>query len=402
MPEFAYIARDQSGIRVTGSLSAQSERDVVNTLTGRNLFPVSVSESVAPKQFSFSFGRVGAQTMANFYSQLASLLKSGVPLLRSLSILAEQSTAAKLKGVINDVSSKIEDGESIGDAFARHPSVFSEMAINMSRAGAEGGFLEDALSRVASFTEQQADLKARTVGALIYPAVLAGIGTIIVTVLLIFFVPKFGELFDTLREKGELPMLTDLLLNFSNGLVNWGLLILLGITILIAVIVVQLKTEAGRRFSDKLKLKMPMFGSIFRNLAVARFCRVLGTLLKNGVPILKALEISADAAGNRILSDAINEASENVTSGAALADPLKKSKQFPVTVTEMIAVAEESNTLDEVLVHVADGLEVQTARRLDLLVRMLEPFMLLIMAGVVLVVVMALLMPIMQMGTALQ
>ena len=402
MPEFAYVARDQSGSKVSGLLSAQNERDVVNTLTGRNLFPVSVTASEAPKSFSFSFGGVGAQTMANFYAQLASLLRSGVPLLKSLSILSGQSTSQKLKTVVADVSSKIEDGESIGDAFARHPKVFSEMAINMAKAGAEGGFLEESLSRVAAFTEQQADLKARTVGALIYPAVLSIVGTLIVGALLVFFVPKFGELFEALREKGELPLMTDLLLNFSDGLVNWGLLILVAATILIAAIVVQLKTEAGRRFSDHFKLKVPMFGMIFRNLAVARFCRVLGTLLRNGVPILKALEISSDAAGNRILSDAINDASENVTSGAALAEPLKKSGQFPVTVTEMIAVAEESNTLDEVLVNVADGLETQTSRRLDLMVRMLEPFMLLIMAGIVLVVVVALLMPIMKMGTALQ
>lgn len=402
MPEFAYVARDQSGSKVTGLLSAQNERDVVNTLTGRNLFPVSVTASEAPKSFSFSFGGVGAQTMANFYAQLASLLRSGVPLLKSLSILSGQSTSQKLKTVVADVSSKIEDGESIGDAFARHPRVFSEMAINMAKAGAEGGFLEESLSRVAAFTEQQADLKARTVGALIYPAVLSIVGTLIVGALLVFFVPKFGELFEALREKGELPLMTDLLLNFSDGLVNWGLLILVAAAILIAAIVVQLKTEAGRRFSDHFKLKVPMFGMIFRNLAVARFCRVLGTLLRNGVPILKALEISSDAAGNRILSDAINDASENVTSGAALAEPLKKSGQFPVTVTEMIAVAEESNTLDEVLVNVADGLETQTSRRLDLMVRMLEPFMLLIMAGIVLVVVVALLMPIMKMGTALQ
>ena len=402
MPEFAYVARDQSGSKVTGLLSAQNERDVVNTLTGRNLFPLSITASVPKRQFSLSFGRVGAQAMANFYAQLASLLKSGVPLLKSLSILSDQSTSQKLKTVLSDVSAKIEEGESIGDAFGRHPGVFSEMAINMSRAGAEGGFLEESLSRVATFTEQQADLRARTIGALIYPAVLSIVGTLIVSALLVFFVPKFGELFETLREKGELPLMTDLLLNFSDGLVNWGLLILVAVTILIAVAVVQLKTEAGRRFSDAVKLKMPLFGLIFRNLAVARFCRVLGTLLRNGVPILKALEISSDAAGNKILGDAINDASENVTSGAALAEPLKKSGQFPVTVTEMIAVAEESNTLDDVLVNVADGLETQTSRRLDLMVRMLEPFMLLIMAGIVLVVVIALLMPIMKMGTALQ
>jgi len=162
----------------------------------------------------------------------------------------------------------------------------------------------------------------------------------------------------------------------------------------------QLQTEAGKRMLDLGKLKIPMFGSIFKNLAVARFCRVLGTLLNNGVPILKSLKISGDAAGNKILAEAIEEASENITSGETLAGPLGKSGHFPTTVVEMIAVSEESNTLDVVLVDIADGLELRTARRLDLLVRMLEPLMLLVMAGIVLMVVISLLLPVIKMSSA--
>jgi len=255
---------------------------------------------------------------------------------------------------------------------------------------------------VATFTEQQAELKSRTIGALIYPAVLATIGTIVVTVLLVFFVPKFGELFDQLRNMGELPAVTDWLLWFSGSLRSYGLIFLAILAALYFVIRVQLSTEKGRRFADGIKIKIPLFGPIFLNLAVGRFCRVLGTLLRNGVPILKALEISREASGNRILSDAIAEAAENITSGESLSQPLSKSGHFPRNVTEMISVAEESNTLDDVLINISEGLEKQTVRRLDLMVKLLEPLMLMIMAAIVLVVVVALLLPIMKMGSVME
>ncbi len=402
MPEFTYVARDISGEKVSGKLTANSEREVISALTAKSLFPINVGEKVEPKQFTLGGKRVSGQKIANFYAQLASLLQNGVPLIRSLAILRDQTTIPVLKEALTDIITRVEDGESLSECFAKHPKIFNDMAVNMSRAGAEGGFLEDALERVAAFTEQQDELRSRTVGAMIYPAVLATIGTIVVAVLVIFFVPKFGELFAQLREKGELPPVTDMLLWLSNTLQSYGLIILAVVAILYFFVRVQLNTEKGKRFTDSVRLNMPLFGPIFKNLAVARFCRVLGTLLKNGVPILKGLDISSDATGNRILSEAIQDASENITSGESLSVPLSKSGHFPKTVTEMISVAEESNTLDTVLVNVADGLEKQTIRRLDLLVKLIEPLMLLVMAAIILVVVIALLLPVMKMGQALQ
>ncbi len=283
---------------------------------------------------------------------------------------------------------------------SRHPKIFNEITINLARAGAEGGFLEDAFERVSQFIENRSDLKSRTVGAMIYPAILASIGSSVLFVLLVFYIPKFGELFQELRRRGKLPVATDWLLGFSDFLHRYGIIALLVLAVLFAILWVQLRTPQGRRGLDWFKLRLPMFGTIFRNLAVARFCRVLGTLLKNGVPLLKSLEISRDATGNCLLSEAVEQAAENVTSGESLAAPLRKSQQFPVAVTEMISVAEESNTLDSVLVNVADGLEKQTMRRLDLLVRMLEPMMLVIMASIIMVIVVALLLPILRMGEA--
>jgi general secretion pathway protein F/type IV pilus assembly protein PilC len=400
MPEYSYIARDMSGNRETGSLSAKSERDVINLLSAKSLFPIEV-KSTKSKGIQIGGRRVSSQMVSTFYDQLASLMKNGVPMLRSLSILRDQSSSTAMTAALDDVISRVEEGETLAEGFARHPKVFNDMAVNMSRAGAEGGFLEDALERVAAFTEQQAELKSRTVGALIYPAVLASIGTIVVTILLIFFVPQFGELFDQLRAKGELPWMTDMLLDFSAALRSYGLVILGVFAILFLIVRVQLRTEKGRMLADGLKIKLPLFGTIFLSLAVARFCRVLGTLLKNGVPILKGLEISRAAAGNRVLSKAIEEAADNISSGESLSVPLAASSHFPVTVTEMISVAEESNTLDSVLVNISDGLEKQTLRRLDLIVKLIEPLMLLVMAAIILVVVMALLLPVMKMGQVL-
>jgi type II secretory pathway component PulF len=400
MPDFAYTARTLKGDRVTGKLSAANEREAVTTLSGQSLFPLEVKVDKPSAGFQFG-GGVRGRVMAVLYTQLASLLRAGVPLLKSLRVLRDQSSNKRLQEVLDEVCSRVEDGATLAEAMGRHPKVFNEMAVNMVRAGGEGGFLEDALDRVAQFTEQQEELKSRTMGALAYPIVLASIGTVIVSVLIIFFVPMFSVMFERLRERGELPWLTEALLGVSDMLRGYGIFVLPLVIIAIIWLRLQLQSEHARRIRDRLKLRIPLAGGIFLNLAVARFCRVLGTMLRNGVPILKSLEISRMAAGNLVLSTAIEEASENISSGESLAAPLSASGHFPRNVVEMIAVAEESNTLDNVLVEIADSLERQTARRLDLLVRMIEPIMLLIMAGIVLMVVIALLMPIIKMSSAI-
>jgi general secretion pathway protein F/type IV pilus assembly protein PilC len=402
MPDFAYTARDPQGQRVTGVIAAATEREVLSILSGKALFPVSIAAEKSKSASPLSRKRVGGQLMATTYSQLSSLLRSGVPLLRSINVIRQQTSHAKLKEVLDDVHRRVEDGTTLADAMSRYPRVFSEMAINMVRAGGEGGFLEDALERVSTFTEQQQDLKSRTAGALAYPIFLAVVGTLVVSGLIIFFVPKFAVMFQHLRQRGELPVLTDWLLALSEALRTYGLVIAAVGVIGVVALRRQLETESGRRRRDLLKLRMPLLGKIFRNLAVARFCRVLGTMLRNGVPILKSLEISREATGNRVLSEAIAAASENISSGQSLAAPLAASGQFPVEVVEMIAVAQESNTLDRVLVEVADGLERRTSRQLDLAVRLLEPVLLLILAIIVLCVVIALLLPVMKMSSTMQ
>ncbi len=402
MPDFAYTARDNTGRKVSGTITAGSRREVVASLGKQSLFPVDVKEAQGGSMARMRRGRkIKAQLMATVYAQLADLLRSGVPLLRSLEVLKNQSSHEGLHEVLTEVHKVVEEGTSLGDAMAAHPRAFGEMAISMVRAGGEGGFLEDALARVAIFTEQQQDLKGRTSSALAYPVFLGVVGVSVVTILIIFFVPKFEGLFARLKERDELPALTEWLLAVSHTIGKWGWLIAIILVTLGIYIRNKLATEEGRVWSDRIKLRIPLGGPIFQNLAVARFCRVLGTLLHNGVPILRSLEISSSAAGNRILSTAINDAAENISAGESLAQPLAASGYFPSEVVEMIAVAEESNTLEGVLTNIAESLERRTFRRLDLMVRLLEPVMLLLLASVVLVVVVALLMPVLKMSTSL-
>jgi type II secretory pathway component PulF len=400
MPDFAYVARDATGQRVTGIVAAATEREALNILGGQSLFPLEVKSKAPEKDFGFG-GKVRGQVLAVTFAQMAALLRSGVPLLRSLRVIRDQSSSKNLKAILTDIHDRVEDGATLAEAMARHPKVFGELPVSMVRAGGEGGFLEEALERVAQFTEEFEDLKARTAGALAYPMFLAVAGTLIVAGLMVFFVPKFAMMFDRLRARGELPVTTDLLLWVSEMMRSWGWLILIAGFGAFLLVKAQIATPRGRLIWDRFKLAIPIVGGVFQNLAVARFCRVLGTLLRNGVPILKSLEIARDAAGNRVLSIAIERASENITSGEKLATPLRASGYFPADVVEMIAVAEEANTLDEVLVGIANGLEKTTSRRLDLFVRLLEPMMLLILAGFVLFVVFGLLLPVIKMSSTL-
>lgn len=396
MPDFAYIARDLTGQKVSGVIEAGSQNEATAALGARDLFPLEVSTRQNVR--TGRAPRVRAQAIATMYNQLAALLQSGVPLLRSLNVLGEQTSHAGLARILDDVHDQLEDGSNLADAMGRYESTFGSLAINIVRAGEEGGFLEQALERIALFTEQQDELKGRVIGALAYPMILIIVGTIVVNGLIIFLVPQFEQLFSDLRQKGEMPFLTDALLWLSGVMINWGPYLLVAFVVLAFVIRAQLATEQGRAVADRWRLRAPLAGKIYLDLAVARFCRVLGTLLSGGVPIVRSLEIASNAAGNRVLASAVQDAAENITAGQSLTKPLAQCGHFPQDVVEMIAVAEESNTLEIVLTNIADSLEKRTWRRLDLLVRMLEPVMLLMLATVVLLVVIAMLYPLMKMG----
>lgn len=402
MPEFAYTARTNSGEDVTGTMVAPSKAEMLRALADRSLFAMQV-KSKRPARAAFQFSRrIKAQVLATNLAQLADLLQNGVPLLGALDILTEQATVPRLAEVLADVRGQVAEGTALDRAFAMHPDVFGELSVSMVRAGAEGAFLEDALKRVADFLELQEELKGRVVGAMSYPAFLAVAGFAVTFVLVVFFVPRFATLFTRLEEQGGgLPAATVALLWISDTLRQYGLVI--GGVVVGVVLWLRgaLLTERGRLWADRWKLKIPLIGKILLSNAVSRFCRVLGTLLGNGVPLLKALEISSDSTGNRVLARAIRDSAENISGGDTLAKPLADSGLFPRPVMAMIRIAEESNNLDEVLVNVADGLDRKTAQQLDIMVRMIEPIMLLVMGGIIMFVMVALLLPVFDMSAAL-
>lgn len=398
MPDFAYIARNLTGQRIEGTLAAGSEREALAQLATRDLFPVKVSAEKQATPVGEAI-KVPSRVVAPVYAQLAALLRSGVPLLRSLQVLSEQTSQPKLKAVLDDVRNRVEDGATLSDAMAQNPKAFDELSVSIVRAGGEGGFMEDALERVAAFTEQQGELKSRVTGALAYPVMLSVIGAAIVTGLLVFVVPNFKDLFANLERQGNLPGVTTGLLAFSTFLKSYGIFVVIGLVGLFFALKRHFATPDGRKQLDRFRIKAPMAGDIYLSLAVARFCRVLGTLLHGGVPIVRSLEIAADSTGNKVLMESVQNAAENITAGESLAEPLGESGHFPRDVVEMIAVAEQSNSLETVLTQIADTLERQTWRKLDLTVRLLEPLLLVVLAIIVLIVVMALLLPVLKMGS---
>ena len=402
MPEFQYTARAMSGQEVKGLLTAGTETEVVSTLSSRELFPLRIELAESAKSDDRLRGRrVKARDLATFYAQLSDLLRSGVPLLRSLELLQRQSRNKVLKVVLQEVRDEVSNGTRLAEALRQHSNVFSELAVSMVRAGEEGSFLEDVLRRIADFTEHQEDLKGRVVGATVYPMFLIVVGGAVLTVMMVWFVPKFEPVFSRLETRGELPWATTAVVAISDTLANYGLVVA-GLLATAAFFAAQyFNTDEGRMTLDRGKLSVPGAGKIYRSLAIARFCRILGTLLNNGVPILNSLRISKDATGNKVLSNAINEASEFISAGKSLAEPLRASGEFPEEAVEIIAVAEEANNLEKVLVDIAESMERRTYRYLELFVRLLEPAMLLVMAMLILFVMLGLLLPVLQSSSVL-
>ncbi|MEM9185997.1 MAG: type II secretion system F family protein [Planctomycetota bacterium] len=397
MPDFSYTARSLSGQLVEGTLSAGNQREALANLTAKELFPVKVA--AADKRAAGGDAlRVKSRHVAPVYLQLASLLRSGVPMLRSLEVIRQQASKPALGQVMEDVESRVADGATLSEAMARHPRAFPELATSIIRAGGEGGFLEDSLEQVANFTDQADELRAKVVGAMVYPIVLIVIGTIVVNGLIIFAVPVVEEMFDS---RADLPFLTRGLLMLSDLLRGYGVFVLLATGAGLYALKQWAETDAGRTAVDGLRTRLPLFGPISLNLAVGRFCRVLGTLLKGGVPIVNSLDIAAGSTGNRVLTGVVEKAAENITAGESLAEPLRASGAFPGDVVEMIAVAEQSNNLEIVLMQVADSLERSTWRKIELLVRLIEPLLLVALSGMVLTVAIALLLPIIEKSTGI-
>jgi len=383
---------------VNGTLVADTSSAAARQLFERTLQPVEVEEvkAAARSILTGRSKRVSVSKIGVLYEQLADLLAAGVPVLRAISVLSKQSTNPALAQVLREVHDDVAGGDTFADALEKHPYAFPALHVSMIRAGEKGGFLEDVLSRAAQFVARQDELKNKFLGSMIYPCILLLVGLAAVVFVMSFVVPRIRSL---LEQQPNLPLPTQMVFALSDTLANHYLVILGALIIVIIAVAVFFQSAAGKLALARLQLSMVGIGPIFTMVIVCRFCRIFGTLLANGIPILQALRIAKDSTGNPIVMETIEQAAEAVSAGESLAGPLGRSKLFPPAIVDMLAVAEESNTLEKVLVQVADTQEARTARKIDLFVRLLEPLMLLVMGAMVLFIAIALLLPILKMSS---
>lgn len=398
MPTFNYRARNRSGEAVSGSVVADSQSAAARMLDDRALVPVELTEAVERKRFVLAGGarRISASKIGVIYEQLADLLKSGVPVLKALDVLGRQSEPA-VQRVLKEVHDSVAGGDTLADAMSQHPHAFPELHVSMVRAGEAGGFIEDVLSRLSDFVSRADELRNKLIGAMVYPCVLllALIGAMIF--LMSFVVPKIRPM---LQNQPDLPGVTRIVFFVSDMVTDYYAVTAVLLGALLGGVYLAVRSPGGQRFIAKAQLRAAGYGKIYTMVALCRFCRILGTLLASGIPILQALRIAKDSTGNVILSESIEAASENIRAGESLAAPLAASGLFPQAILSMVAVAEESNTLEKVLVEIADTQERRTARQIDLGVRLLEPIMLFLMAVLVGFVAIALLLPILKLSSS--
>ena len=393
MAVFAYRARDGAGRRVDGRIEGPSRGAVVGDLQARGLAPVSVREADSD---SASQRMLPNRRLAAAYLQVSDLLGAGVPLLRGLRLLGRGRAHRRLAAAMERVADRVADGDRLADAM-RQTGVFPEVHIAMIDAGERGGFLGDVLGELGAFLEHQSERRSKVVGNLIYPAilVLAGIGIVIAA--LVFFVPKFANFFEGV----ELPLATRILLAMSDGLIlGWPYLLIVAALLVIAWYAARQRPEFGVA-TARIALRLPLYGGLVRSLAVSRFTRMLGTLLQNGIPMINAMKISRSTTGNPLLMNAVDRATEEVGAGATLAAPLNESGLFGEDVVEMIEVGEAANTLPAVLVGIARAEERRTDRILEMLLKLMEPILLLLLAGAVVFLFLALVVPMMQLSAGM-
>jgi len=396
VPTFVYTAVDGTGKRIKGSLVGVSEQAVLSELESRRLLPIDVSP--AREGFQLVKRRLSGRALGQSYQQLADLLRAGVPLLRGLRLLASRRSSKRLASVFSHLAERVAEGDALADAMGDRPESFPGVHVAMIRAGEKGGFLETVLDRLGKFVIGQAELRGKVMGNLIYPAFLLTFGVAILGVIFGFFVPKFEPVFERVE---PLPAITRALFAFSDLVSVYGLWAL---GVVVAGVVALVRFSRHPRVQRALavaQLRGPIVGPIVRSLATARLCRMLGTMLAGGVPILEALVISRKAAGNPVLEEAVEAATEKVRAGETLAEPLGESGLIADDVVEMISVAEEAGNLDEVLVQIAETIEGQVDRLLQTAVRLIEPLLLMTIALAVAGVAAGLILPMMQLSSGI-
>jgi len=405
MPVYEYVALDTKGKKLKGIVDAGSLTAARQRLRDSSIYPIEVKEaSVRKKENALDersvgnfFNRVGIQELSAMTRQLATLLGAGLPLVQSINAMITQTSHPVLKKTLAQIKEEVNEGSSLTQSMSRYPKIFSPFFINMVRAGEASGTLNIVLERLADFSETQQTLRGKIRAALAYPVFMFLIGSAVLFFLIAFVVPNITRIFEEMHQ--TLPAITVFLITVSRFLESfwWAIVIALVVSVVVLRYLIK-NTEKGRRFWDRLKISMPVIGTLNRKMAVARFGRTLGTLLESGVPLLTALEISKNVINNSHIADAVQQASDEVREGQSLSAPLAKSGLFPPIATEMIGVGEQSGNLEQMLYKIADAYEKEVASNVTTMTSMLEPVMILVMGLVVGFIVVSILLPIFEMN----
>ena len=426
MPRFNYVALDARGQEASGLLEAVSSSAAISQLRQSGYFPTSVIEeaivssdgkqarrravtaagttkSRAKKDIVlFQRRKVKSKILMIFTRQLATLIDSGLPLLRSLNVLAKQERDKVMKKTIDKLADSVQSGSTFSDALALHPKIFNDLYVNMIRAGEVGGVLELVLTRLSEFQEKAARIRNKVLSAMVYPIIVMTMAIGILCFLLVFIVPRFEVIFHDLLGDKPLPPVTQFVIGFSGFMKNHGLVLVGAIVAIVIIYNFIGRTRSGRLAIDNFKLRMPLFGNLNRKTAISRFARTLGTLVTSGVPILQALNITRETAGNAAIASAIARVHDSVKEGESIVQPLEASKQFPPMVVSMIDVGEETGKLPEMLLKMADVYDDEVDNAVAALTSMLEPIMIVLLAIIVGTIVLALFTPLISIITGLQ
>jgi type IV pilus assembly protein PilC len=420
MPKFNYVAMDSRGKETKGTLEVGTQNEAINRLKEMGYFPTKVVEAdrgkkaegkkakQAPaaaargtkkKGLNFNItipglgGRVKPKVLTTFTRQLATLVDAGLPLLRGLRVLEKQERNATLKRVIGELAVAIEGGSTFSEGLAQHPKIFNRLFVNMVKAGELGGVLEVVLNRLAEFMEKAQKIKGKVVAAMFYPSAVISVAVAILTILLVFVIPKFELIFAEMLEGRGLPGFTEFVLSISRLVASHFIATFLTVVGFFVALKLFTKTKFGRRLWDKVKLNFPILGPVINKVAISRFSRTLGTLVSSGVPILQALTIVRETSGNVIIGNAVAAVHESVKEGETITGPLDASGVFPPMVISMVDVGEQTGALPEMLLKIADTYDDEVDNAVAAMTSLLEPIMIVFLAVIVGSIVIALFLP---------
>ena len=399
MTNFAYKALDARGAQAAGEIEGESKAAVAAALRSRGLTVLDLNEVKQGWGQITIGGRIKSKDLTVFSRQFATMVNSGLSMLRCLYVLEEQTPNKKLATVITEVRADVEAGISLSDSLEKHPRVFSKLYVSMVRAGELGGILDEVLNRLATQLEKEDSIRRAVKSAMVYPILIGSFAIIVLLGMVLFLIPIFAGMYRDLGN-AKLPFLTRIMMGVSNAMLAfpWDILILVAIIAAVYGLIRLKRTDRGTHAWDRMKLHIPMgIGEIIRKLAVARFSRTLGTLITSGVPILQAIEITGQAAGNAVIEDAMEDVQQSVKEGQSITAPLERVSVFPAMVTQMISVGEETGSLDAMLNKIADFYEDEVNAAVKSLTSILEPILMLFVGGLVGLVVISMYLPIFNM-----